>query len=46
MDTKSFHLEGQPAPEGLLKGVSSKGEFHEGVLKRARGVLQDCGEQL
>ena len=29
MDTKSFHLKGQPAPEGLLEGVCSKGEFHE-----------------
>ena len=29
MDTKSFHLEGQPAPEALLEGVASKGEFHE-----------------
>ena len=29
MDTKSFHLEGQPAPESLLEGASSEGEFHE-----------------
>ena len=38
MDTKSFHLEGQPAPEALLKGVSPKGEFHE-IDKLASGVL-------
>ena len=38
MDTKSFHLEGQPAPEGLLKGVSSEGEFHE-TSKLASQVL-------
>ena len=29
MDTKSFHLKGQPAAEGILTGVSQKGEFHE-----------------
>ena len=28
MDTKTFHLGGQPAPEGILTGVSSEGEFH------------------
>ena len=38
MDTKSFHLEGQPAPEGLLKGVTSKGEFHE-IPESASQVL-------
>ena len=29
VDTKSFHLARQPAPEGILKGVIPKGEFHE-----------------
>ena len=29
MDTKSFHLRRQPAPEGILTGVGSEGEFHE-----------------
>ena len=38
MDTKSFHLEHQPAPEGLLTGVSSKGEFHE-ITQSASEVL-------
>ena len=38
MDTKSFHLKGQPAPEGLLKGVSSEGEFHE-ITQSASQVL-------
>ena len=38
MDTKSFHLEGQPAPEGLLTGVSLKGEFHE-INKSASEAL-------
>ena len=38
MDTKSFHLRRQPAPEGLLKGVSPKGEFHE-IIESASGAL-------
>ena len=38
MDTKSFHLRSQPAPEGLLTGVSPKGEFH-GITQPASGVL-------
>ena len=38
MDTKSFHLEEQCAPEGLLKGVASKGEFHE-ITKSASQAL-------
>ena len=38
MDTKSFHLEHQPAPEGLLKGVVPRGEFHE-ISKSASQVL-------
>ena len=38
MDTKSFHLEGQPAPEGTLKGVGSKGEFH-GIIRPASEAL-------
>ncbi|MDD6151873.1 MAG: chitobiase/beta-hexosaminidase C-terminal domain-containing protein [Bacteroidales bacterium] len=29
MDTKSFHLARQHTPEGLLKGGSPEGEFHE-----------------
>ena len=39
MDTKSFHLEGQPAPEGILKGVASKGEFHEIVQSASEALL-------
>lgn len=36
MDTKSFHLRRASASEGILKGVSLKGEFHEpGVDKGA-----------
>ena len=42
MDTKSFHLGGQPAPEALLKGVASKGEFHE-IIESASGALQTGG---
>ena len=38
MDTKSFHLGGQPAPEGLLTGVSAEGEFH--------GTTQPASEAL
>ena len=38
MDTKSFHLGGQCAPEGLLKGVGPKGEFHE-ITQSASEVL-------
>ena len=38
MDTKSFHLHHQPAPEGLLKGVVPRGEFHE-ISKSASQVL-------
>ena len=38
MDTKSFHLARQPAPEGRLKGGSPKGEFHE-ITKSASEVL-------
>ena len=38
MDTKSFHLRRQPAPEGILKGVSSEGEFHE-IIESASQVL-------
>ena len=38
MDTKSFHLEHQPAPEALLVGVSPKGEFHE-IARPASEVL-------
>ena len=34
----SFHLEQQPALEGLLKGVISKGEFHE-IAESASQVL-------
>ena len=29
---RDIHLEGQHAPEGLLEGVSSKGEFHGEVV--------------
>ena len=46
MDTKSFHLEHQPAPEGLLTGVASKGEFHEISQSASQvlltGVTQTC----
>ena len=39
MDTKSFHLEPQPAPEGILKGVASTGEFHEISESASRMLL-------
>ena len=39
MDTKSFHLERQPAPEGLLTGVSSEGEFHEIAQSASEALL-------
>ena len=39
MDTKSFHLEGQHALEGLLEGVSSEGEFHESAQSASEGLL-------
>ena len=38
MDTNSFHLEHQPAPEALLKGVSPEGEFH-GIPRPASEAL-------
>ena len=43
MDTKSFHLEGQPAPEGLLKGVSPEGEFHEIIEPASQALLAGVG---
>ena len=39
MDTKSFHLEHQPAPEALLVGVSPKGEFHETARPVSEALL-------
>ena len=39
MDTKSFHLGRQPAPEALLKGVSPKGEFHEIAQSASEALL-------
>ena len=45
MDTKSFHLEHQPAPEGILKGVASKGEFHENACNDAE-TTQAASEAL
>ena len=39
MDTKSFYLGRQPAPEGLLKGVSPKGEFHEIIESASEALL-------
>ena len=39
MDTKSFHLEHQHAPEGLLKGVVPKGEFHEIARPASQALL-------
>ena len=39
MDTKSFHLGGQPAPEGILTGVSSEGEFHENAQPASEVLL-------
>ena len=44
MDTKSFHLEGQPAPEGILTGVGSEGEFHE-IIQSASEALLAGGAQ-
>ena len=38
MDTKSFYLGRQPATDGLLTGISSKGEFHE-ITQTASQVL-------
>ena len=38
MDTKSFHLERQPAPECLQTGVAREGEFHE-IAQSASEVL-------
>ena len=35
MDTKSLHLQHQPAPECILKGVGPKGEFHENACSGA-----------
>ena len=45
MDTKSFHLENTPAPEGILKGVASKGEFHENACNDAE-TTQAASETL
>ena len=39
MDTKSFHLRRQPAPEGILTGVSSEGEFHESAQSASQALL-------
>ena len=39
MDTKSFHLEGQHAPEGRLNGGSPKGEFHESIKSASEALL-------
>ena len=39
MDTKSFHLARQPAPEALLKGGASKGEFHESAQSASKALL-------
>ena len=39
MDTKSFHLEGQPAPEALLTGVGQKGEVHETTQSASAALL-------
>ena len=39
MDTKSFHLKQQPAPEGLLKGVCPEGEFHEIIESASEALL-------
>ena len=39
MDTKSFHLKQQPAPEGLLTGVASEGEFHETARPASEALL-------
>ena len=45
MDTKSFHLEHQPAPEGILKGVALTGEFHENACNDAE-TTQAASEAL
>ena len=39
MDTKSFHLGRQPAPEGILKGVCPEGEFHESSQSASQVLL-------
>ena len=39
MDTKSFHLEGQPASEGILRGVAREGEFHESSQSASQVLL-------
>ena len=39
MDTKSFHLEGQPASEGILRGVAREGEFHETSKLASQALL-------
>ena len=39
MDTNSFHLKQQPAPEALLKGVVLKGEFHETARPASEALL-------
>ena len=39
MDTKSFHLGRQPAPEGILKGVAAKGEFHAITQSASEALL-------
>ena len=39
MDTKSFHLEGQPASEGILRGVAREGEFHESFQSASQVLL-------
>ena len=39
MDTKSFHLRRASASEGILKGVSLKGEFHEPVQPVSEALL-------
>ena len=35
----SFHLRRQPAREGLLMGVASKGEFHEIIEPASEALL-------
>ena len=40
MDTKSFHLGRQPAPEALLTGVSPEGEFHEIIESASEALLK------
>ena len=39
MDTNSFHLETQCAPEALLMGVVLKGEFHETARPASEALL-------